>query len=82
VFTDHNIKTDPKEVLCNVVIVPTGFLWRRITPHGGLLRRPQWSRELRHEPSSPARILVSWARIPLEARMSVCVYSVFVLFSV
>jgi hypothetical protein len=39
----------------------------------------QWSRGLRHEPSSPARTRRSWVRIPLEAWMSVCVYSVSVL---
>jgi hypothetical protein len=40
----------------------------------------QWPLGLRHEPSSPARILGSGVRVPLEAWMSVCVYSVFVLF--
>jgi hypothetical protein len=42
--------------------------------------RSQWPRGLRHEPSSPARTLESWVRIQFEAWMSVCVYSVFVLF--
>jgi hypothetical protein len=42
--------------------------------------RSQWPRGLRHEPSSPARTLGSWIRIPLKAWMSVCFYSVFVLF--
>jgi hypothetical protein len=37
---------------------------------------------MRHELSSPARTLGSWVRIPLEARMSVCIYSVFALFCV
>jgi hypothetical protein len=41
--------------------------------------RSQWPRGLRHEPVSPARTLGSWVRIPLEAWMSVCVYSMFVL---
>jgi hypothetical protein len=41
--------------------------------------RSQWLRGLRHEMSSSARTLVSWARIPLEELMSVYVYSVFVL---
>jgi hypothetical protein len=41
----------------------------------------QWPRVLRHELSSLARTLGSWVRIPLEACMSVCVYSVFVLGS-
>jgi hypothetical protein len=39
-------------------------------------RRSQWRRRLRHEPSSPAQTLGSWVRIPLEAWMSVSVYSV------
>jgi hypothetical protein len=34
-------------------------------------------RGLRREPSSPARALVSWVRIPLEAWMSVCICSVW-----
>jgi hypothetical protein len=38
--------------------------------------RSQWPRGLRHELSSPARTLRSWARIPLEAWMSVYFYSV------
>jgi hypothetical protein len=44
--------------------------------------RSQWPRGLSHEPSSLARTLGSWVRIPLEAWISVCVYSVFVLFCV
>jgi hypothetical protein len=35
-----------------------------------------------HEPSSLAGTLGSWVRIPLKAWMSVCIYSVFVLFCV
>jgi hypothetical protein len=35
--------------------------------------RSQWSRALRHEPSSIARTLGSWAQIPLKAWMCVCV---------
>jgi hypothetical protein len=46
------------------------------------LRRSQRSRGLRDEPSSPARTLGLLVRIPFEAWMSVCVYSVFVLFCV
>jgi hypothetical protein len=42
----------------------------------------QWPRGLRHELSSLAPMLRSWTRIPLKAWMSVCVYSVFVLFCV
>jgi hypothetical protein len=39
----------------------------------------QWPRGQKHEMSSPAQTLGSWIRIPLEAWMFVCVYSVFVL---
>jgi hypothetical protein len=42
-------------------------------------RRSQYPRGLRHEPSSPAPTLGSWVQILLQAGMSVCVYSVFVL---
>jgi hypothetical protein len=42
----------------------------------------QWLCDLRHEPSSPARTLGSWVRIPLEAWISLCIYCVFVLFCV
>jgi hypothetical protein len=44
--------------------------------------RSQWPRCLRHELSSPAQTLGSWFPIPLEIWMSMCVYSVFVLFCV
>jgi hypothetical protein len=44
--------------------------------------RPQWPRGLRYELSSLARTLRSWVRIPLNTWISVCVYSVFVLFCV
>jgi hypothetical protein len=44
--------------------------------------RSKWPRGLRHEMCSFARTLESWVRIPLKVRMSVCVYSVFVLFFV
>jgi hypothetical protein len=39
-------------------------------------------RGLRHDLSSPARTLGSCVRIPLEACVSVCIYSVFVLYRV
>jgi hypothetical protein len=42
----------------------------------------QWSGGLRHKLSSPDRTLWSWVRIPLEVWMSVCFFSVFVLFCV
>jgi hypothetical protein len=41
--------------------------------------RSQWPRGLGHELSSPSPTLRSCVRIPLEAWMSVCVYSMFVL---
>jgi hypothetical protein len=47
-----------------------------------LQSRSQWLHGLRHEPSSPARILGSCVRIPLQTWMSACVYSVFVFFCV
>jgi hypothetical protein len=37
---------------------------------------------VRHELSSLTQTLESWVRIPFKAWMSVCVYSVFVLFCV
>jgi hypothetical protein len=42
--------------------------------------RSQRPRGLRYEPSLPVGTLGSWIRIPLEAWMSVGIYSVFVLF--
>jgi hypothetical protein len=45
------------------------------------LSRSQWQRSLKHELSSIALTLGSWVRIPFEAWMSICVYSVFVLGS-
>jgi hypothetical protein len=38
--------------------------------------RSQWLRGLRHEPSSPARTMGSWVRIPLDVWMLLCVHSV------
>jgi hypothetical protein len=46
------------------------------------LCRLQWPRRLRHELSSLAPTLGSWVEIPLKAWVSVCVYSVSVLFCV
>jgi hypothetical protein len=46
------------------------------------LRRSQWPGGLQYEPSSPARTLGLWVRIPLKAWMSVYVYYVSVLFFV
>jgi hypothetical protein len=44
-----------------------------------LSSRSQWPRSPRHELSSLTQTLGSCFRIPLEAWMSVCFYSVFVL---
>jgi hypothetical protein len=41
--------------------------------------RSQWPCGLKHKLSSPTKTLESWVRVRLEAWMSVCVYSVFVL---
>jgi hypothetical protein len=64
--------------LLNAAFVNT--LWNEEFSSGiSEVSRSQWPRVLRHEVSPPAQTLVSWVRIPLEACMSVCVYSVFVL---
>jgi hypothetical protein len=55
------------------------WIWTRFARCEVPMGRSQWPRSLRHEMSSPAWTLRSWARIPLEAWMFVCVYSVFVL---
>jgi hypothetical protein len=47
--------------------------------HHESLCRSQWPRGLRHEPSSPARTMGSWVRIPLDAWTSVCIYSLCVV---
>jgi hypothetical protein len=47
-----------------------------------LRSRWQWPRGLTHEPSPSTWTLGSWVRNPLEAGMSVCVYSMFMLFCV
>jgi hypothetical protein len=43
------------------------------------LSQSKWPHGQSHELPSPARMLNSWVRIPPEAWMPVCVYSVFVL---
>jgi hypothetical protein len=43
------------------------------------IRRSQWPRGHRHEMPSPAWTLGFWVRIPLNAWMFICVYSVFLL---
>jgi hypothetical protein len=55
----------------------SGFLYF-MEPNGSLFRS-EWQRGLRHELSSLAQPLGSWVRVSLNAWMSVCVYSVFVL---
>jgi hypothetical protein len=60
----------PFRTKTEIMILRSSWCWSR------------WPRGLRHEPSSPARTLGSWARIPFKAWMFVCVYSVFVLFCV
>jgi hypothetical protein len=40
--------------------------------------RSHWPRDLRHEMSSLPQTLWAWVRIPLEAWVSVCVFSVYV----
>jgi hypothetical protein len=59
-------------------------IWIWYLPNAGTRRlscspsyRSQWPRGVRHELSSPRRTLGSSVRIPLEAWMSVCVYSVY-----
>jgi hypothetical protein len=52
-------------------------LWAEFRVTAFNINRSQWPRCLRHE-SYSARTLVSWVRIPFEAWMSVCVYSVCV----
>jgi hypothetical protein len=47
-----------------------------------IMSRSKWPHALRHETLLLARKLGSWDWIPLEARMSVCSYSVFLLFYV
>jgi hypothetical protein len=60
------------------------FPWKNTSPlsAGILLNADHSGRGLTHELSSLARKLGSWVRIPLKAWMSVCFYSVFVLFCV
>jgi hypothetical protein len=44
--------------------------------------RSQWPRGVRDEPFSPAGTLGPWVWVPLEACMSVCIYSLIVLLCV
>jgi hypothetical protein len=71
-----------KTFLCMRRQVNKIMLWTYIFHRYIFQRRSQWPRGLRHEPSTPARTLGSWVRIPLKAWMSVCFYSVFMLFCV
>jgi hypothetical protein len=54
-------------------------LYTRRSVSIGSGRRSQWPRHQRHELSSPARKLGSWVLILLEALISVCIYSLFIL---
>jgi hypothetical protein len=54
----------------------------RIALNRNKMCRSQWPGGLRHELSSLPQTLRSWVRIPLEAWMFVCVYSILVLFCV
>jgi hypothetical protein len=62
-----------------MAITEEGYVWSEkcylniINTH-----QSQWHRGLRHEPSSPARTRGPLVRIPVEAWMFVCVYSVCV----
>jgi hypothetical protein len=53
--------------------------YRNLRPATESISRSQWPRRLRHELSSPVQTLGSLVRIPLEAWVSMCVNSVFVL---
>jgi hypothetical protein len=65
-------------------VLKTDWLYYLLLFHVSILVfcRSQRPRCLRHELSSPAQTLGSWVRIPIEALMSVCVYSVFMLLFV
>jgi hypothetical protein len=75
------VKEQTRKVNHNIVICPKNrkscfahrilhFVWVI-----AVFRPSQWPRVLRHEPSSPARTMGSWVRIPLMAWMSVCGWS-------
>jgi hypothetical protein len=72
-------------ILALMLFVTEINLWFKANEHYGFYVyrctacRSQWPRGLRHEMSSSAWTLGSLVRIPLEAWMFVCVYSVFVL---
>jgi hypothetical protein len=60
--------------------IPVNYWWTLFKHNHRQVHRPsQWPRGLRHELSTPAKTLGSWVRIPLEAWLFVCIYSVFVL---
>jgi hypothetical protein len=60
----------------NVIISVGAGILLDVVPN---LSLSQWPRGLRHEPSSPAVTLGYWFEIPLNAWMSVCVCSAFML---
>jgi hypothetical protein len=49
-----------------------------LTAQYNICSRSLWPRGLSHELPSLAQTLGSWVLVPLDAWMSVCVYSVFV----
>jgi hypothetical protein len=77
----HLIGTRTRDLpACSIVPQPTtlprALILRYICIFNSRSQRP---RGLRHQLSSPSKTLRSWVWIPLEAWMSVCFYSVFVL---
>jgi hypothetical protein len=66
-------------VMCVLVKVVKVMIMRL---YNDRFSRSQWPRGLWHEPPSPVRKLGSWVRIPFEAWMSVCAYSVCVVLCV
>jgi hypothetical protein len=77
----HSSSAEVKNIWIYTTTPPYTFkTWCLINIDHAIVRRSQWPRSLRHELSSPAQTLGSWARISLKAYMSMCFYSVFVLF--
>jgi hypothetical protein len=74
----ESLSVCPRYLTCKLDCVPI----LRYVLVAVYLCRSQWPRSLRHELSSLTRTLGSWVRMPLKEWMSVCGYSVFVLFCV
>jgi hypothetical protein len=83
---EHAVLTQPEHPYPTCTQVNASrFMWSSfhdIFNSSLIISRSQWLCGLRHELSSLAQTLGSWVRIPLEAWMHVCVYSVFLLFCV